>query len=245
MIRIAVCDSNGADADSLKKLVERYITQESLCAEVELFESGEDIIERYQSKRHLFDIVFITVKLAAEARVMAINRIQDFDRACRVIYLSHDAKKAVEAFQYHVYDYLIKPVRPERLYQSLQSAVAEIQQPVHEMVVLKTVGGIYRLPVMDILYIESNLRVLHIHTRSAGILQKYEKLDVMGQNLPERYFLRCHKSWLINMIYVKGIVGNTFLMQNGQQIPIKANGAAGIKSGYRRFIECLGECALL
>jgi hypothetical protein len=95
--------------------------------------------------------------------------------------------------------------------------------------------SIILLPQDDIVYFESNLRKLVIQTP----FMKYElycKLgDVEKKNLPG--FVRCHKSFIVNLRHVKKKEYSHFLLHSGDRIPISQSKVAFVDEELRRYVE--------
>lgn len=68
---------------------------------------------------------------------------------------------------------------------------------------MSTRGSNYKIPIDTILYIESNNRILTIHTLSETY-QCYEKLNTLEEHLTGNNFLRCHQSYLVAINQIIG-----------------------------------------
>lgn len=87
----------------------------------------------------------------------------------------------------------------------------------------------------DITFIESIRRQILIHT-TEGIITSYLKLDEVEMKLKDKRFLRCHKSFLINMNYIKSVEDYLFLLTNNTEVPIKKRTFSSIKKNYYTYI---------
>lgn len=87
----------------------------------------------------------------------------------------------------------------------------------------------------SILYAESHGRVLKIVTDSEE-LETYDKLAHFAFQLDKR-FLQCHKSYLVNMEYVKRYCGDSFQMANEQLIPISQSRHKEVKEHFLSYMS--------
>lgn len=71
----------------------------------------------------------------------------------------------------------------------------------------------------DILYLESDRRLVHIHC-DQGQEDFYGSLDKVAEELAGAGFLRCHKSYLVNMDRVKTFSGEQLVLENGCVLPV-------------------------
>ena len=47
-----------------------------------------------------------------------------------------------------------------------------------------------------------------------------QSLDVIRQKLPERMFAQCHRSYVVNLMYVRHIMGGNVTMSDGESIKL-------------------------
>ncbi len=131
-----------------------------------------------------------------------------------------------------------KPVRRERLSDVADSVFALLDEKMEEMVTLTSKSLIIRLRAADISYVESERRVLTIHTADEDVRVNMKLSDLEGR-LPD-YFVRIHQSYLVNMERIHNFSVNGVLLENGEVIPISRPRYAKAKECFLHF---LGEPA--
>ena len=89
------------------------------------------------------------------------------------------------------------------------------------------------LPLQSIRYIEILGHQAHIHTERDDIVAR-RGLDDLEAAIDSPDFLRCHRSYLVNMNHVLGLEGSDFRMNGGDLVPISSANAAKVRS---RFID--------
>ena len=75
-----------------------------------------------------------------------------------------------------------------------------------------------------------------IHT-SHQVIASREPLYRLEQQLPGSIFMRCQRSFVINLIHVREAVGNSLLLSNGTEVPISRGSKAAVLDSYRRFCQ--------
>ena len=154
------------------------------------------------------DLVFLDITLAQESGFDLLPRLgPDVDV---VFVTAHDAY-AIRAFEVNALDYLLKPVEPERLAVTVNRlAAAQAPAPTRETVTyedrlfLRLGQERVFVRVRDIVAIEaegdgSTLRLAPhlVRKPSAKSLREWE------QRLPDRQFVRIHRSAIVNLEYVE------------------------------------------
>ena len=93
------------------------------------------------------------------------------------------------------------------------------------------------IPYKDIIYMESDNKVVYIHTTTQGAVKVYSKLDAFEEEIKDERFLRCHQSYLVNLQYVAGLINSDFIMLNDNMIPIRKSGRKLIVKKYEEYLK--------
>ena len=129
--------------------------------------------------------------------------------------------------------YLVKPVDSALLRANLEKAAAAVAR--EELTLTVSVGGKpLSIPCREIVYLESLGHTVVIHTREE-VVTVYEKLDRLTPRLPEG-FLRCHKSFLVNMRRIRRFQAQDVLLDTGAAIPLSRSRSAEAKAEYFRYM---------
>ena len=126
----------------------------------------------------------------------------------------------------------------ENRFEKLRAAIAQAVEKVLRQVDLPILvffrGSVRVVHPSDIKYLESTRRILHIHTDE--VIDVYSTIAQFGRLLPGRFF-QCHKSFLVNPDYVKGIDDGFLELNDGQKLPISQRRRSYVRrclSGYFR-----------
>ena len=92
------------------------------------------------------------------------------------------------------------------------------------------------IPFRDLICVEGARRGCIIHT-SHQVIASREPLYRLEQQLPGSIFMRCQRSFVINLIHVREAVGNSLLLSNGTEVPISRGSKAAVLDSYRRFCQ--------
>jgi DNA-binding LytR/AlgR family response regulator len=150
----------------------------------------------------------------------------------------------VDAFDIAAVDYLLKPIRAERLAQAVarvrrQLDAATEPQPTQEHAVTDEtiaveLGGVTRyIRRSDIVYVEAQRDYVRLHTRTAGHLVRIP-LAVLEGRWQEAGFLRVHRRYLVNAAYVVSLrtAGGRVSVELGedQTVPVSRRHTAAVKA---------------
>ncbi|HEU4442209.1 MAG TPA: LytTR family DNA-binding domain-containing protein [Burkholderiales bacterium] len=127
----------------------------------------------------------------------------------RIIFITAHDRHAVEAFELNALDYLLKPVRAERLAAALKKATVpdsarleNAAQAPREYLSLAERNRIVLLPVRDILYLRAEEKYVTVRTRSREHLVE-EPLIALEKEFAAR-FIRIHRNCLVARAAIRG-----------------------------------------
>ena len=74
-----------------------------------------------------------------------------------------------------------------------------------------------------------------IHTKT-NTIQTYTPLDEIERQVPVNLFLRCHRSYLVNMSYITRMEDTQFTVHDQHLIPIRKNDRQTLKQRYLDYL---------
>ncbi len=92
-----------------------------------------------------------------------------------------------------------------------------------------------RVNVREILYIETQLRVVYIYT-SNRVYRSYRKMDDVMKYLNDNFY-RCHKSCILNFEKITRMEDGIFFFKGGITLRVGQNSYQHTRSGYRKFLK--------
>lgn len=228
MIHIAICEDNDRDLAHLRSL----LCQTKIPCDFTEYTSAEPLLLDLESRQKTFDIFLLDILLPGQNGVEAARHIRELDRKAVLIFLTSSEDFYREAFDIYAFHYLLKPVALATLTEVLTRAADHIAAP-EETLHIMSRGQDIRLRHADISYIDSSNHVLSFHMQDGQEYTSYGRLDEIQTRLASGLFVRCHKSFIINLIHVGRLTREGFYIGN-TLIPISRTYAASAKESYHR-----------
>ena len=85
-----------------------------------------------------------------------------------------------------------------------------------EKLFLKCHDGLITLQLSDIIYIQTENKLLILHTIH-GDVQSSQRMSELEKRLSKKQFFRCHNSYMINFDYVEGVKKDSVLIKDKVQ----------------------------
>jgi two-component system LytT family response regulator len=154
------------------------------------------------------DVVFLDVHLAGES---GFDLLPLLDRTVTVVFVTAFDRYAIRAFEVNALDYLLKPVAPQRLATALarlgrppaaESAASQVLT-YEDRLFLRLDDRMVFLRVRDIVAVlaAGDNSVLHLADGKQARARK--SLREWVDRLPERDFVRIHRSTMVNLEFVE------------------------------------------
>jgi len=167
------------------------------------------------------DLIFLDINMP---RLNGIDFLKNTKNLPQVILTTAYSEYAVEGFALDVLDYLVKPISFERFLKATQKAknyfdlTSQTAKPVKanpDYFFIKSNQTIEKVFYHDLLYVESMLNYVVLHTVSKKLIA-YMTIKSMTEQLPADTFIKIHKSYIVNIDKIKGIEGNAVHIGNAK-----------------------------
>jgi DNA-binding LytR/AlgR family response regulator len=162
------------------------------------------------------DLIFLDIELPEMSGIDFLNSESNLPQ---IIIISAKEKYAVNAFDYDITDYLLKPFSFVRFTKAVQKVQDKIdQQKMNELndeIFIKHNSSIVKLKYSDILWIEALENYIVVNTLNDRYTF-HSTMKAIEEKLPDDKFIRTHRSFIVNINYIDCIEDNTTIV-------IKAN----------------------
>lgn len=233
MISIAVCDDEIKICEEISATLLKHYGDK---AKISCFDSAAQISE-YVDKTVLgqIDIIILDIKLKHDHGVDVATFLGKKYPLIKFIFMSGYADGYKRIFEIEPVYYLEKPIDDELLIEAVDRAIAKQINIDEPTIAVQSKGEVYSIKAIDIDYIESEGRILHIHTIN-DVFDVYMKMSDILADLPDA-FIKCHKSYCVNMNKIVRLGRNEIELYNGQNIPMSRMSYMKVKEKYTEYVS--------
>ncbi len=207
--------------------------------------NGREAIAAINAQRP--DLVFLDIQMPEKNGFEVVKAINEKVMPAVIFVTAYD-QYALQAFDVHALDYLLKPFNRERLHQAVSHARTQIERKrigqlderlaslirdlkaekrYLERLVVKSVGRVFFLKADDIDWIEAAGNYVKLHTgREAHMIR--ETMNGIEAKLDPDKFLRIHRSTVVNIDRIKELhpmfSGDyAVILRNGTELALSRN----------------------
>ncbi len=185
------------------------------------------------------DLMFVDINMPD---LSGMEFVQSLGKKPQVVFTTAYSEYAIQGFQVDALDYLLKPISYAVFLKSANKAKAwfelknrpvDIQQASQDYLFVKSDYKLIRIMLSDISYIESSNEYITIHQTNEKPVTTLMRLKSMEEQLPEKLFMRVHRSFIVNLEKVKVIERNRIVFDAKTYIPIGDQ----YKEKFQQFVD--------
>ena len=213
MWKIAVADTAEDHLTLLKDALKAYFQETHRVFSVTSY-TDLTFLEKDMAQGEHFDLLILDLVMNGQRSVEAVRRIREKEDGTPLIFLTANREYAVESYEMNALDYMIKPLKKERLVKRL-----------------------------DQLFKRKNPR-FSVRTQGDYSYYGYDELEFKcSQNLgrieeqlrEDPRFYRCHRGYIVNLDYVEQI-REVMLLKGDLRVPYRLRNKRKIKEDYQRYV---------
>ena len=218
MVNVIVADDEQPAVEELAFLLRR----DPRIGTIHRASSGAEALRTLDA--HPVDALFLDIHRPSLSGLAIARVIAGYAHPPAVVFVTADEDRALEAFDLRAVDYLLKPVRTERLAESVRRICELMEGPtVAPELITVDQGGISRMIRRDdVRYVQAQGDYARLHTSEASYLIRIPLNDLERQ-WAEAGFLRTHRSYLVAMDQVRKVrigAGRASLYVGDAELPV-------------------------
>ncbi|RNM14670.1 LytR/AlgR family response regulator transcription factor [Nocardioides pocheonensis] len=196
-LRVLVLDDETPALDELGWL----LRQDPRIAEVHATDSPTEALRMLKERE--IDAVFLDIQMPGLDGIELASVLARFKSPPAVVFVTAHEKHAVEAFELDAVDYVLKPVRPDRIAEAVRRVLGGTRTDTTVDQVPVERGGVTRfVPISEIRYVEAEGDYARLHTDAESHLVRIP-LSQLEQQWAGAGFVRIHRSLLVALPYVE------------------------------------------
>ncbi|MFC7505811.1 LytR/AlgR family response regulator transcription factor [Nocardioides sp. GCM10030258] len=228
-LRVLVVDDERPALDELTFLLEA----DPRIGEVVACQSATDGLRTLRERE--VDCVFLDIQMPGLTGLELAEVLSRFKQPPPIVFVTAHEQHAVDAFDLRAVDYVLKPVRPERLAEAVRRVLGDTAAPapVADTQVAVERGGVTRfIDRRDITHVEAQGDYARLHTKAGENYLVRVPLTTLAEDWAESGFHRIHRSLLVALAHVTEVrsdSGRTSVMVGEIELPVSRRHTRGLR----------------
>lgn len=221
-MNIFLCDDNRNDLQTLHDFIACWTDEKQLEASVNItqYTSSEDMMAA-MGKGQSADLLFLDIRIPGEESGLTVaDHIRSANPSAAIVFVTQFAEYACAGYRVNALRYLNKPVSYEQVAECLDIAYRQWKCSQSSFSFVVSNGQISKIPHREILYAAISGHYLDIILCSGQTIRTRQALKNALPQLATEGFIQCHRSYIINLQYVRSITRQETIMSDDKRIPI-------------------------
>lgn len=231
VLRIAIVEDEQGFRDMLINEVEEWSRRTKRDVQIHPYIHGDAFLFDWEDAPQ-YDAVFLDIMMPGPNGMEVGHTIRQSDRDIVLVFVTSMIDHVLEGYEIGAKRYLLKPAKQEDVDICMNGIWDAVNERKLNTYLFRSDGKQLRLPFRDIMYFENFAHYVSLHSMDEEYEFKINLKDIETE-LP-RHFIRCHRSFIVNMDYVYAMDSKNITLRNKQEIPISQNRLAAVQREFTR-----------
>lgn len=211
-MRVAVCDDQPLICREVEQHLRDFEVHYHCNMEISVYQTGKALL----SADILFHIIFLDIELDKENGIEVAEQYRKNNDSL-IIFLTSHVEEMPNGYKVRAFRFLVKPINIKLFHEALNAAIDEINS--ERKLQVQSDEKTIIISTKNIIYVEAGDRCSCVRTED-GFYRNPMILSEMYDYLGGREFYMPHRSYIVNMDYIREIEKKQIVMRNGERIEI-------------------------
>ncbi len=220
MLNICLCDDDVNILNYYSNRITELLEENNYAFRIETYTSGESLIFELEENPNRFNIIIIDIIMKNINGIETTKILRKYGYNGVIIFLTSSKEYALESFSVEPLNYILKDDSDNRFNKVFLKAANEVYKISNKSVVISCKPQSKVINLDTITYMESLNKKVILHKISG----ESEEINCIFKDIYEKVkeygFIRCHKSYIVNVKYVQSFNKLECRLQKDIIIPI-------------------------
>lgn len=237
MLRVLLCEDEPVFTEQLTGLLDFSAEELGISLEVLSCSDTDALLHILETEKDI-PLVLLDLHLEEASGMKLAQQLRASGYRGSIAFVTVDPSMVYDGYSVDASGYYLKPARPvdvKRILSGLQ------MKQENKRSVLITKGAVTRrVPVSRISFLEICGKQVAYHL-PGECLSQTEKLDDVMETLPKEMFLRCHRSYAVNLAYVEKTERYLLTLRDGTELPVSKAYSQEVRQKVADYLAAKGK----
>lgn len=204
MYSIAIVEDEQDEVENLRRMIERYMSENNETCSISVFYDGLNIVKDYNAA---YDIIFMDIDMKKLNGLKTAKYIRKTDEKTAIIFVTKMARYAINGYEVNALDFIVKPLDYYSFALKMKKAINYVENNRDKKILLRNGDTEMFLSSSDVYYVEVLNHYLIYHT-TKGDIRIWGVLHDAAEKLGTAGFALCNRCYLVNLQYVTSVNKN-------------------------------------
>lgn len=229
MFKIAICDDEIIHHSLLKDFINMWANKFQNEIQIRCYQSAEEFIF-YWKEEEEFNLIILDIEMRQMSGIELAKHIRSRDKEIDIVFFTAHNEFVFEGYEVKAMNYLLKPINYKKLEKVVNKCYEKYQKSKknEEYLSVKLSKGTIEVALSKVRYFIMFSHYLDIVTENEVIKWK-KRIGDLEEEINSTKFVRCHRSYIVNMDYVKIVKKNKIILDDNTVIPISNTRLENVK----------------
>jgi len=231
IMRFVICEDDVNMQQRLSDVIEDWAKSHKIQIDVLCYPNAESFMMVWPELS--FDLAFLDIQMKGATGMTGIDLaeyIRKSDKTMMIVFVTSFSQYVLKGYDVNALHYLIKPLSQAKLLPILDKARMIWSSRQNAALLVSNGNGILKLLYDDIYCISMLAHIASVQTEN-GVYELRKTAEELSDQLPH-YFIRCHRSYIVNLLKVDCVYKSSLLLSNGKGLPISRNRSKAVNDAF-------------
>lgn len=243
MIRIYLCDDNPGILARYQRQISEICLKSKELITIKTTSSAAQLTFELAENPNVADILFLDIELGKENGLVLAKNLRNLQYRGEIIFLSTYSQYIFNCFDVSPFYYIIKgQLSKSKFSEIVTNAIALASQKNRDVFCFERKGNKTQIPIRDISHFTVNSRIITVFYNTDESFDFYCSINDLLDQLSSQEFVKCHRSFIVNLKYITTIKNRSVYLKNGVTIPVSKSCIQPLKLAFSQFLSQSTYC---
>ena len=220
MLKIALLDDDKTALLISKGAIESFFQEKNIAISLDAFSSPVNFLA--MAKEENYRLVFLDIDMPELNGLEVGKQLKEFNPQTDIIYLSQREDLVFDTLVLHPFGF----IRKSKIIQDFASVLELFvntslnTQSENKKITISSKTGTISADIDSIMYIEGNKNYQTFYLKDGNVFDARVLMSDLEKKLKDHGFIRVHKGYLINYLFIRQIGTNEVTLTNNKVLPL-------------------------
>ena len=237
-LHIAICDDEPQATSIVTASVEATFTANGVDVLIDSFLSAHELIKQLSTDS--YNLIFLDISMPEMDGVSLGEKIKRENKTTEVIFVSSNTDRVFDTFNIHPFGFVRKNNFMADINNVIERYVRDVvnSNDYSSIIQFKSQGGFTSIRTTSLKYVECIKNIQFLYTDDDNEPTKiYSRMEALEEQLTPHGFIRVHKGYLVNYLYIRRFDSKDITLTSGEVIPVSRTKYHSSLDEYTRLIS--------
>jgi len=230
-VKIAICEDEDKYAEQLIGYINEWAENRAVPVEIFAHINAERFLYEWQESED-YDLIFLDIKMGSLTGMELAKIIRKTNNDVAIVFVTSMKEHVLKGYSVAAMQFLLKPARKEDCFICLNKVWQNNR--VKKYYLLDDLEKVFKISHADIICVEMFSHNATMTTVKGEYTFRKTITKILDE-LNDDLFVRCHKSYIINIRHVEAVSKSYAFMSNEREIPLSKNIAKEINDSFIKY----------